>query len=377
MHSCRLVRGNPRTSETSGRVEGRNSSRPTVSPGRCVISRRPEQHPRGEGGAVEGVVADRQGLPGCSEDHLLVRDQPADPETVHVDAVDLGATGTVELGRGRVRAPGPSPPPAARPRRAAPYGGRCRRGRRPCPGGAAPRSPPTRRSGRPRWRSASSAPPRSRSSRRPGRRSPRCQPSQPRSRSRRASSNPVVPTTAWIPWPHAELEVVHRHVGVGEVDDRLDPARDQLLERGRRPRRSPATRVHVLGSLDRRTHLATDLAQRAQHAHLESTHADEASCCPCHPERRTRCRRRRARLGGRVPTRRRRRRPGRGRAGRAWQDRPTWVFTVASPRKSAAAISGWTGHGATSRSTSVSRSVRPVSARDGPASGGAASTNAR
>ena len=55
--------------------------------------------------------------------------------------------------------------------------------------------------------------------------------SQPRSVSRRASSKPVVPTTAWMPWLDAELEVVHDHVGMGEVDDGLGAGGDQVLDR--------------------------------------------------------------------------------------------------------------------------------------------------
>jgi hypothetical protein len=90
--------------------------------------------------------------------------------------------------------------------------------------------------------------------------------SQPRSWSRRWSSNPAV--------PEAELEVAHHHVGMGEVDDRLDADVEQLLQVVVRV--DPGDEVHVLGVLDRRTHLTTDLAQRAQHAHLE-THGPQAS----------------------------------------------------------------------------------------------------
>ena len=40
--------------------------------------------------------------PGAAEEDLLVRDQAAHPQPVHPDAVDVGAAGAVEPGRGRV-----------------------------------------------------------------------------------------------------------------------------------------------------------------------------------------------------------------------------------------------------------------------------------
>ena len=114
-----------------------------------------------------------------------------------------------------------------------------------------------------RRRTASSAPRRSRSSGRSARRRSGAS-RQPASSGRsRSSSKPVVPTTAWMPWLDAELEVVHHHVGVGEVDDRL--------RRRRRP--GPASvvvdverrhQLEVVGCLDRAAHLGADLAPRAR-----------------------------------------------------------------------------------------------------------------
>ena len=54
--------------------------------------------------------------------------------------------------------------------------------------------------------------------------------SQPRRVSSRSASKPVVPTTAWMPWETQNSQVVHHHVGVGEVDDRLHALVHQRLE---------------------------------------------------------------------------------------------------------------------------------------------------
>ena len=126
-----------------------------------------------------------------------MRDQARHPHRVHVDAVDDRAAGPVQLGRRRVR------DGAGRPRGPPPIIDAVRRpcptGRRPCPRGAARRSPRTRRTGPPAPRTASSAPRRHRSS---GRRArvAGVSASQPRTVSSRAASNPLVPTTAAIPW---------------------------------------------------------------------------------------------------------------------------------------------------------------------------------
>ncbi len=70
----------------------------------------------------------------------------------------------------------------------------------------------------------------------------------------------------------AELQVVHHHVGVGEVDDRLHALVHQCLDVVVDVDAGDQLEV-ALGLprlLDGGAHLAADLAQRAQHAHLES-----------------------------------------------------------------------------------------------------------
>ena len=70
----------------------------------------------------------------------------------------------------------------------------------------------------------------------------------------------------------AELQVVHHHVGVGEVDDRLHALVHQRLEVVVDVDAGDQLQV-ALGLpclLDGGAHLTADLAQRAQHAHLES-----------------------------------------------------------------------------------------------------------
>ena len=184
--------------------------------------------------------------------HLLVRDQAADPQAVHADAVDVGAAGAVEGGAGGVRH-------RAAAGLAAGGGDQLRR----TPRGAGGRvglvgvvqlddlDRLVERRGRAR-RSASSASRRWRSSARSARRCPGRRPASRAASSSRASSKPVVPTTAWMPWLDAELEVVHHHVGVGEVDDRLGAGGDQVARgvagvdrarpaRGRRRPRPPGT----------------------------------------------------------------------------------------------------------------------------------------
>ena len=61
----------------------------------------------------------------------------------------------------------------------------------------------------------------------------------------------------------AELEVVHDHVGMGEVDDRLDARRDQVLERV--PEVDLGRQLEVVGGLDRPADLGPDLAAGTQH----------------------------------------------------------------------------------------------------------------
>ena len=157
----------------------------------------PHEDARHERRAVHRVVPDRQGLPRPAEDDLLVRDHPADAQSVHADPVDVGAPGAVELGAGGV---GVGPSPASRRaaamsfavRRAVPEGASA------LSGGAARPPRQTRRTQRPRRRSASSGSRRWRSSGRSARRPP-CRRAIPRAASR-PSSKPVVPTTAWMPF---------------------------------------------------------------------------------------------------------------------------------------------------------------------------------
>ena len=66
----------------------------------------------------------------------------------------------------------------------------------------------------------------------------------------------------------AELEVVHHHVGVGEVDDRLGAGRDQVVESSRR-RRPRATSSRSSAASTAAADLGADLAARAQHADLD------------------------------------------------------------------------------------------------------------
>ena len=72
--------------------------------------------------------------------------------------------------------------------------------------------------------------------------------------SSRSSSKPVVPTTAWMPCAMQNSQVVHHHVGVGEVDDRLGAGVDQRpasvvvgvdARRPARGRRPPRPRRHT------------------------------------------------------------------------------------------------------------------------------------
>jgi hypothetical protein len=77
----------------------------------------------------------------------------------------------------------------------------------------------------------------------------------------------------------AELEVVHHHVGVGEVHDGTRAG----LHQGREvvARVDPRHELGVVGRVDGAADLGTDLAQRAQHAHLENLiHGSQPSVSP-------------------------------------------------------------------------------------------------
>ena len=65
----------------------------------------------------------------------------------------------------------------------------------------------------------------------------------------------------------AELQVVHDHVGVGEVDDGLGAGGDQVVQRvvGVDPR----DQLGVGRLVDRSAHLGPDLAQRSEHPDLQ------------------------------------------------------------------------------------------------------------
>ena len=70
---------------------------PTVSPGRDGTARTAGDHSGHEGGPVQGVVPDGEGLAVGAEQDLLVGDQPAQPHPVDPDPVDLRAAGSGQL----------------------------------------------------------------------------------------------------------------------------------------------------------------------------------------------------------------------------------------------------------------------------------------
>ena len=88
-----------------------------VTPGRSATAFTASSTPGMNDVAVVGVVADREGLPGGAEEHLLVGDQAPQAHRVDADAGRaLAAAGALEhLGAWWGRAPtGPTPPPCAR-----------------------------------------------------------------------------------------------------------------------------------------------------------------------------------------------------------------------------------------------------------------------
>ena len=194
-------------------------------------------------------------------------DQPADPHGVHADAVHVGAAGAVERGAGRVRDRAAARPRAGRRRSARPYAGRCRRARRPCPGGAARRPRRTRRTGPPRRRSASSAARRSRSSGRSGRRCPGPRPSQPRSVASRSSSKPVVPTTAWMPWPTQNSRLSITTSGWVKSTTASAPAATRSSRESSASTRATSSRSSAASTAA--AHLGADPATGPEHPHRD------------------------------------------------------------------------------------------------------------
>src|SRR5213592_1748484 len=89
MQRCRNPRG-------VSRFEVEELLEPDSEAGMLADLAQPEQHTRGERDPVEGVVANRQRLPHATEDHLLVRDQAAHAQAMHVNPVDLSATRAIE-----------------------------------------------------------------------------------------------------------------------------------------------------------------------------------------------------------------------------------------------------------------------------------------
>ena len=229
----------------------------------------PGQHAGGERGAVHRVVADRQRLPQPAEQHLLVGDQAAEPHRVDPDPGDVGAAGAVER-RSRSR-PAPAPRPASRARgrdqlRRTPGGpgGRVglvgvvelddldrlvERGRL---GGEAHHQ--HRADGEVGGDQDADA-----RGRRPASRA---------AVASRSSSKPVVPTTAWIPCSMQNSQVVHDHVGMGEVDDGRAPRRSTSSSRESPASTRATSSVSGASSTARQTS-RTDLAQRAQHPDLQ------------------------------------------------------------------------------------------------------------
>ena len=49
------------------------------------------EHAWHEGGSIERIVPDRQDLALGAEQYLLMRDQSAEPDTMHSDPINLGA----------------------------------------------------------------------------------------------------------------------------------------------------------------------------------------------------------------------------------------------------------------------------------------------
>ena len=269
---CRTVQ-KENGSQYAGTLRRQSRSRKRLEtdgePGRGADPAQGQQHAGGERDPVERVVPDGERLPHAAEHDLLVGDQPADPQAVHADPVDVRAARPVEPG---VRGVGHR----AQSRLAAGVGDQLRR----TTGRAGGRVDLVRvvelhdlgglvEPGR-LGREAHHQDRADREVRRD--QHARCgpSPSQPRSRSSRASSNPVVPTTAWMPWSMQNSRLSITTPGwvkstTASAPPRPEPG-DVVVRVDLRDQRQ------VVGCLDRRAHLAPDLAPRAQDADLELAH---------------------------------------------------------------------------------------------------------
>ncbi len=112
----------------AGQARSMKCSSPTVSPGAVDDAPDAEQDTGHERHPSHRVVPDREGLALVAEQHLLVRDQPAQPDAVHADPLDVSAAGTVERRRGRVRDRRRAGFATSLGDQIPPYGGLCRTG---------------------------------------------------------------------------------------------------------------------------------------------------------------------------------------------------------------------------------------------------------
>ena len=110
---------------------------PTVSTG--TVDDRPHrgQHPGMKDTRSNESCRTVRVSAGIAEQDLLVGDQPAQPDAVHADALDVGAAGPGHLLAGGVGDRRGGRRPFGRPRSGERWCSRSRTGRRPCPGGAA------------------------------------------------------------------------------------------------------------------------------------------------------------------------------------------------------------------------------------------------
>ena len=203
--------------------------------------------------------------PDPAEDDLLVGDQAADPQAVHADAVDVGARGR-RRGRWRSRR-APARSPASR----AGGGDQLRR----TPRGAGGRVGLVgvvqlddldrlveRRRGRGEAHHQHRADREVRGDQHAGPRGV----GQPAAQRRRAgpSSKPVVPTTAWMPWPTQNSRLSITTSGWVKSTTASAPAATRSSSASSAS--IAGHQLEVVGRLDRPAHLGADPAPRAQHA---------------------------------------------------------------------------------------------------------------
>ena len=230
--------------------------------------RSPRRTPGAERRAVQGVVADRERLPQAAEDDLLVGDEPAHPQAVHADAVDVGAPRAVERRSRSRRAPVRTPASrraaaiSSAVRRAVPLGASALSGwcsstistdsknRAASAENRIIRIAPIEKFG------ATSTP-------------VLAAPLEPAcaAGASRSSSNPVVPTTAWMPWSTQNSRLSMTTSGWVKSTTACAPALDDLVDvvvgvdRGHE--------VHVLRRLDGPADLLPDLAACPEDADLQ------------------------------------------------------------------------------------------------------------